>query len=559
MFRLARSIRFTVLLLGLTLLHSCALLPAQSPPADRSATPDAKFKIAGTIVSALSGTPLGKARVSVFDTSNPADVVWMITSENGRFEFGSLKRGKFSLQGAKRGFIRAAYEQHEQFSTAIVTGAGFDTENLVLRLTPLALLGGKVIDESGDPVRNARLMLYVENNQAGMNRITPAGGGSTDDQGSYEFAALAPGNYYLSVAARPWYAVHPVSSPPEGAGNSPRGVARSLDVAYPTTYYNGATDADAATPIPIKGGDHLQADIHLNPVPALHLVIHVPNDGQQGFSMPVFQKRVFDSLEYVQSEGAQFVAPGVFELTGVPAGKYSVRLREPKSGQLQQSSEMDLVKDGQELDTSRSEPAARVKLSVKMPRQESLPKQLHLALQDSRRQNVAFKPVDAAGETTFEDLPAGKYAIRVFSPAKPYSVVRASSEGVEISGHDLNVTPGASLNLAVFLVDGVVTVEGFAKRGDKPVAGVMVALVPKDPESHLEMFRRDQSDLDGSFVLRGVIPGSYTIFAVEDAWGFQWMQPGVLERYVQHGQNLTIGELMKGSVHLPDPVEVQPR
>src|SRR5260370_41450093 len=87
---------------------------------------------------------------------------------------------------------------------------------------------------------------------------------------------------------------------------------------------------------------------------------HVPNDGQQGFSTPVFQKRVFDSLEFVQSEGAQPVAPGVYELTGVPAGRYSVRLQEPKSGQLQQSSEMDLVKDGQELDTSRSEPAARV-------------------------------------------------------------------------------------------------------------------------------------------------------------------------------------------------------
>ena len=559
MFRFVKSMRFMVPLLGLTLLQSCALLRAQGAPPDRSATPDAKFKIAGTIVSSLSGTPLGNARVSVFDTSNPADAVWMITSENGHFEFGSLKRGKFSLQGAKRGFVRAAYEQHEQFSTAIVTGAGFDTENLVLRLTPLAFLGGKVIDESGDPVRNARVMLYVENNQAGMNRITPADGGSTDDQGSYEFAALAPGNYYLSVAARPWYAVHPVSSPAEGAGNSSPDVARSLDVAYPTTYYNGSIDADAAAPISIKGGDHLQVDIHVNPVPALHLVFHVANDGQQGFSPPVFQKRVFDSLEYVQSDGAQFVAPGVYELTGVPAGKYSVQLREPKSGQLQQFSEMELVKDGQELDTSRSEPAARVKLSVKMPGQEPLPKQFHLALQDSRRQNVAFKPVDPAGEAIFEDLPAGQYAIRVFSPAKPYSVVRASSPGVEISGHDLNVTPGASLNLAVFLVGGVVTVEGFAKRGDKPVAGVMVALVPKDPESHLEMFRRDQSDLDGSFVLRGVIPGTYTIFAVEDAWGFQWMQPGVLERYVQHGQNLTIGELMKGSVHLPDPVEVQPR
>jgi len=83
------------------------------------------------------------------------------------------------------------------------------------------------------------------------------------------------------------------------------------------------------------------------------------------------------------------------------------------------------------------------------------------------------------------------------------------------------------------------------------MAGVMVALVPKDPEAHLELFRRDQSDFDGTFVLRGVIPGSYTVVAVEDAWGFDWQQPGVLARYVQHGQNLIIGERMQGTVHLP--------
>ena len=73
------------------------------------------------------------------------------------------------------------------------------------------------------------------------------------------------------------------------------------------------------------------------------------------------------------------------------------------------------------------------------------------------------------------------------------------------------------------------------------------------------MLRRDQSDLDGSFVLRGVIPGTYTVIAVEDAWGSAWLQPSVLSRYVQHGQNVTIGELMEGSMHLPDPVEVQRR
>jgi hypothetical protein len=264
-------------------------------------------------------------------------------------------------------------------------------------------------------------------------------------------------------------------------------------------------------------------------------------------------------MEYVQSEGMQSVGPGVFELTGVPAGRYIVQLHSPKSGQIEQSSEVELVKDGQELDTARNEPTAKVKLSVKLPRGEHSPQQFFIALQDSRRQTVAFQPVDTAGEVAFQDLSAGKYTILVSSPGKPYSVVRVSSQGVESPGHDLNITPGVSLDATAFLAGSVATVEGFVKRGEKPMAGVMVVLVPKDPESHLEMFRRDQSDFDGSFALRGVIPGAYTIIAVEDAWGFAWLQPGVLARYVQHGKNVTVEELMQGSVQLTDPVEVQPR
>jgi Carboxypeptidase regulatory-like domain len=555
MFDLLRATR--LLALGLILWHSSATLCAQNPNAEQSNSHDAKFKIAGTIVNALNGAPIGKARVSIFDTSNRANSAWMITSENGHFEFPELKAGKFSLQGAKRGFISAAYDQHEQYSTAIVTGAGLDTERLVLRLTPLAVLAGQILDEAGDPVRHAHVTLYQENHAGGLNRITPVSSASTDDQGSYEFPSLAPGNYFVSVAAKPWYAVHPVSSS-DGTASPPPGVASSLDVAYSTTYYSGATEADGATPIPVRGGDRLQIDVHLNPVPALHLVFRVPND-QQGFSWPVFQKRVFDSVENVQAEGTQSVAPGVYELTGVPAGKYIVRRSEPKTRQLLQSNEMDLTRNGQELDESISQPVGAAKLSVKLPRGDQFPKQFSIALQDSRRRTVAFRPVDTAGEVTFGDLPADKYAILVFSPTKPYSVVRTSSQGVEASGHELNVTPGASLDVTVFLAGGVVTLEGFAKRGEKPMAGAMVILVPKDPESHQEMLRRDQSDLDGSFVLRGVIPGAYTIVAVEDAWGFAWLQPSVLSRYVQYGQNVTIGELMEGSMHLPDPVEVQPR
>ena len=548
---------------GLALLPARAADPAQNQSSLSSAGSPAgqTFEIAGTVVNAMTGAPLSQARISIAETTDRGKLTSVITSEDGHFRFSQLKAGKFSLQGAKRGFLSAAYDQHEQFSTAIVTGPEFSTGNLVLRLTPMAFITGHVVDEFGDPIRSARVVLYLENHSAGMSRITRLYSSTSDDRGFYDFSLLRPGKYYISVTAKPWYAMHPATA--SGPADNPaQQISPALDVAYPATYYSGATEADRATPIEVNGGDRLQIDMHLNPVPALHLVFRIPEDRPDhasNFGMPMLQKHVFDAVEHVQTDGMRPVARGVYELTGVPPGRYTVRLKNSTSGQLEQSTDLDLIHDGQELNDSRAEPLGSLKLSLKNPGEDTLLKQYSVGLQDSRRRVVAFQQGDASGQVSFEDLVPGKYAILVYSPAKPYSVVRLSSQTGVSQGHEVNVTPGAALDLSATLSGGVVSIEGVVHKNSKPVAGVMVALVPKDPENHVELFRRDQSDFDGTFLVRGVIPGSYTIVAVEDAWGFEWLQPGVLARYVQHGQNLTIGELMRGSVHLPDPVEVQPR
>jgi hypothetical protein len=532
----------------------------QAQSAKQPAESSVATKIAGTVVSSMTGTPLGQTRVSISETKNRDDMRWMITSDNGRFEFDQVPAGKYALQGGKRGFLSGAYEQHEQFSTAIVTGTEFDTANLVLRLTPMAMIDGKVVDESGDPVREARVMLYIENRRGGVTRISPAGGGNTNDLGAFEFASLAPGKYYISVSAKPWFAMHPFSAAAEGAGKSIQGIDRTLDVAYPTTYYGGATDADNAVPIEVKGGDRLQIDVHLNPVPSLHLVFRVPEGSEQhGISAPLLEKRVFDSKEFVQSDGVQQVSEGVYELGGVPAGTYSVRLQEPGSQQPAQMSELELRTDGQELDTTRGELEGSVKLSIQMPHQEPIPKQLAVALRDKDRRIVAFQQVDAGGEATMQNLAAGKYAILIYSPGKPYSVLRTSSEAGQTAGHELNLPVGGALALTVSLAGGAVTIEGFAKRGGKSAPGVMVVLIPKDARGQEELFRRDQSNSDGSFVLRGVIPGTYALVAIEDAWGFDWSKPVQLARYAEHGQAVKIPAEAHDMIHLPEPIEVQPR
>jgi protocatechuate 3,4-dioxygenase beta subunit len=544
-----------ILAFGIVLSHSLGIFVAQSSTAPPSQSSVATFRIAGTIVNAIGGNPLARARVTIVDAKNRQKAQWMITSDDGRFDFKQVSPGKYSLQGAKRGFIPAFYDEHEGFSTAIVTGAGLDTEHLVLRLDPSAMLSGKILDELGEPVRQATVSLYREDRQVGVGRIIKFRVSMTDDQGAYEFSQLDAGSYFISATAKPWYALHTVSSGQSGAENPAGIVDQSLDVAYAITYYGDATEPDDATPIPVRGGDHLQADIRLNPVPALHLLFHVPENGANGFTMPMLQKPSFDGMEMIQSDGMSQVSPGVFEMTGIAPGRYSVRT--PEAGS--EANDVDVTTNGQELDMSTAQRAGTVKATIQVLGEPTLPPQIEVALRNSKMRVVAWQEMDAKGEVTFQDLAPGKYDVLAGSRPKAYSVVKMSSESGVIAGHTLNVTAGASMTITFSLVGGTVNVEGFAKRAGKATSGAMVVLVPKNPESNRELFRRDQSDQDGSFLLRSVIPGSYTIVAIENGWDLDWSRPGVIEHYAQNGQTITVSDQTQTTMHLTEQVEVQPR
>jgi protocatechuate 3,4-dioxygenase beta subunit len=545
-----------VILAGLVFFRCPPSVATQSLSPQQAQFSIAVLRIAGTIVNAIGGNPLGRARVTILDARNPKNVQSMITAEDGRFEF-KVGTGKYALQGAKRGFITAAYDEHEQFSTALVTGTGFDTENLVLRLAPSAVLSGKILDESRDPVRRATVSLYREDRRLGVGRILRFRVESTDDQGAYEFSSLDAGTYFISVTATPWYAMHPVSAPQSGAENLPTAVDRSLDVAYPVVYYGDSAEADDATPIPVRGGDRLQAEIHLNPVAALHLLFHAPDNGANGVNIPMLQVPSFDGVELAPGVGTQSVSPGLFEITGVAPGRYSVRMS--GVGQENDANEIDLTSNGQELDAPSTESASDVKASVQVLGDATLPSHLEIGLRSSKGRVFAVQAVDSKGEVEFQNVAPGTYEVLAWTPPRDFAVMRISSQGSATSGHVLNVAAGSSLTLSLSLVGGVESVEGFAKRAGKAAPGAMVVLVPKDSESNLGLFRRDQSDQDGSFSLRSVIPGSYTLVAIENGWDLDWSRPGVIAHYAKHGQGVTVSNRTQGTMHLPDSVEVQPR
>jgi hypothetical protein len=483
----------------------------------------------------------------------------MVTSDDGKFEFSGLPAGKYSLEGAKHGFISAGYDQHDQFSTAIVTGAGLDTETLVLRLAPDAVIMGKILDEVGDPVRHAMVTLYYVDHSGGLDQIHQFNNAQTDDQGMYEMTPLIPGTYFLSASASPWYAVHPNS---EGANSGPEGQAastvpidRSLDVAFPMTYYPDVLEAESAMPIPVRGGDRVQVDIHMNPVPALRLLFHIPGDGKNGFAYPQLQQPAFDGSASVQTSGGRMVSPGLVEITGIPAGRYNVRIDGGGSGL--QMNGVDLSKDGEEIETSSGEALSNVKVSVQIPGEPTLPSRLFVGLRSGRRVIAALQPINPKGEVELDQIAPGRYEILVAGSTKPYSIAHIASEGGEVSGHTLTVTAGSSPSLSLSLVAGSVEVQGAAKRAGKAFAGAMVVLVPKDPEVDHDLFRRDQSDLDGTFTLHGVIPGSYSLLAIENGWDLDWSKPGVTAAYRKQGRTIQVVDQVGRPMNVAEPIEVQ--
>jgi protocatechuate 3,4-dioxygenase beta subunit len=220
---------------------------ASSVPA---AIPAGGYRIAGTVVSKADGRPLARARITVGDATDSKKSQSKVTSEDGKYEFTGLPAGKYTLTGARRGFISAGYDQHDQYFTAIVTGAGLDTETLVLRLAPDAVIAGKVLDEANEPVRHAQVTVYYDDHSSGVDRIRQFRSAQTNDLGEYEVTPLQPGTYFLSASGKPWYAIHPRSEtagsePADSDSNQPASavptVDRSLDVAYPVTYYPDVT------------------------------------------------------------------------------------------------------------------------------------------------------------------------------------------------------------------------------------------------------------------------------------------------------------------------------
>lgn len=542
------------------------------------------YRITGTVHSARDGSAIPHAHLRLAPTdegseptSDNASAIESFSDDSGHFALTPPGAGRWVITVSARGYHQQGYMQHEQFQSALVLSPSTPDLDLDLRIEPNAAIAGTVLDEAGEPVRDAQVTLFAAPPPESELNLAPRGPlqvRTTDDLGHYELSGLEPGAYRVSVSARPWYAS--AARPQRGATTS----TSALDVVYPTTWYPGATDPDAADLLTLQPGDTRSADFNLLALPSTHLRVNFSSPPRNAENPDRRQRFGLPQLERISGSAPTFVPPSIIfneagqtELGGLTPGLYRVRF----PGNASSSEPLFLrvtATSPREVDLSAALPAVHISFTFEglAPVQRA-----QVSLTDvvtGARFDFTPPPPEAPGASSEAqpggprrrfnsrfgdgrtlDVPAGRYRVSVFgSEALFLSGIDATGASVHGNLVDLRES---STTLALHVQTDPATVRGICRLHGQPVAGAMVLLIPASlgQTGSIPVIRRDQSDSDGSFSLPRVNPGQYILVAIQNGWSINWRDPATLQRYLLNGVPIspTRGTTVKQTIQVQAP------
>ena len=528
----------------------------------------AEFRITGTMVDSVTGQPIAKARVAAAPVTARDQFSTVVTGPDGRFFFPNLAPGKYTLVAQRHGYLSQAFNQHEQYSTAIAVGPDLESDHLIFHLPPECSISGTITDEAGEGVSDAQVNLYRDGMAGGAQEVRLMGSAGTDDEGAFRFGHLTPGQYILAVEAPVWYAQRPetraatvttfysvsghsamrggpITGPvpsslsnasaeaSSNGGERPEAEPRSpLDVTYPITFYPGVTDSASATPITLKAGEKFAADLSLQPVPALHFTVPGLSPAGNVSRAVQLQQKLFPGSDMGLNAEVRSTASGKLEMVGVPPGQYTLKLTDygPNGSQTAMERQIEVGSNGMAEDIS-GKAGVRVTAMVKLAPGAAMPVRSYLQLYSLKTRDYFYERVPENGEVEYKHaVPPGGYQIAI-TPGNGAFIKSVAGLGASISGRMVTIKGPGEAKLSVVLDHGYGQLAGLVLRHGKPLAGAMVLLVPADEADNAVLFRRDQSDSDGTFTLSNVVPGRYTVMAIENGWDLDWRNPEVRKNY----------------------------
>jgi protocatechuate 3,4-dioxygenase beta subunit len=422
---------------------------------------------------------------------------------------------------------------------------------LELKLQPQAVIAGRVLDEHGEPIARAAVMVMGYVYAPWGRQLSPRSSATTNDLGEYRAFGLPPGRYYIAATYR--------SNLSMATTSEDRSAAPPPEEAYATTYYPGTTDMQSAAQVEAAPGAVVESiNLQLAKSPAVRVRGSVA--GLSGAAVPyamVNLTRTGDMASYTMGSMGASAIQGQFEFRGVTSGRYTlIATNADGQKQLQGRQMVDVGSVNVENVTITLGTGFDLPGSVRLDGQTQVGLQTLLILLQPTESGIGGNSgpghVDKDGNFVLTGVWPGRYLVRVSAPVNFYvKSQRLGSEDVLETPLDLTGGSAGALSIVLGISTGEVSGTVTSEDGT-PVASAMVVLIPESAKRRelQDSYRLMTTGQAGGYKLTGVAPGRYKLFAWEKISNGAWMDPDILKPVESQGKPVDIRETSKDTVNL---------
>jgi protocatechuate 3,4-dioxygenase beta subunit len=488
--------------------------------------------VEGKVISTVDGSPVRKAAILLRAAAADRDSYATETDAAGHFAFAAVVPGPYQCEAARTGFEDHAFNRHPRVAH-LNLAEGQHVDNVVLRLTPLGVISGQVMDPEGQPVAGAVVTANL-NGTVAIGQNTPARAVS-DDRGEYRLPGLYPGSYYVLA--------NPLAEDATGAYSSfgPQGVNRNYLRTIPppipvrgpaqsplaSTYYPSALEFSQARAIEVTAGkETTSVTVHVQRRALYSVRGKLPG----GSPAPILARNRTEGAAHVA--GARFYKDGAFEVSGLPSGSY-ILTRMPGPAQ-QGGTFARAYVDIADHDVENVEfvplGGARLAGTVKVTGRT------RVAMSSVE---IRLEPVAGPGfltpawipkvDGTFElgSIEPEVYRIGIGhpnvirdppQPPTPVYITSVKLGDADLPDGALDLRHGSSEKLTISVSGDVGNLDGMVIGDDgQPLPQAAVTLIPDTTKwDWRDRYRDVEADGTGHFVIDKVVPGKYKLFAWVD-------------------------------------------
>jgi hypothetical protein len=494
--------------------------------------------IEGQTVNLKTGAPLRGATIylvgpyakTVLDPEDERMLtpVRGVSGDQGRFAFHNLVAGNYSLAADHDGFERGRFFTFHVATELLAVGEGQQVRDVILKLPPLGVIAGKVVDDQGKPLQNARITVYSYSE--GIWRRQPQTGqsggfGYTNDLGEYR-AALRAGSYIVSAAY------------PFGVGRLEPDLTPGMG--HPTLYYPNALGPDTARSLMVASGETVKAEFTLKRAPAYRISGYVT--GPKG--------RIFDTacvgIVPKGTAPSNLLMVGSIS-TGGQDGSFTIVDVAPGSYTLAGCGGNPPVYGTQDVDVSGNIDGLKLRVAPGQPLRATIKVEDDASFSGARIYLVnpeggRSEPLTSANSVVFDNVLPGLNYIPAVDRLPAGSYVKAVRYGGrDVPENGFALVEGQSLEVTISSLNAAQLTGSVTDDAGHPVRYPLVTVMPSDG-GPIAAAKSVMGGADGKFAFQALRPGAY----LAAAWQETMSPPNlgrdarILKLYRDKGKAVTV-------------------